>query len=68
MGKRMVYAEDVLELIDRGKAYMTDVGRIHAKNAVNEAPTRTICNLCKYFPPSSLDGKPCTMCVAEEAE
>lgn len=24
------------------------------------------CDLCKYNPPSSLDGKPCTMCPAEK--
>jgi ribosomal protein L37AE/L43A len=39
MAKRLIYAEDVLEILDRDKAYMSDVGRIHAKNAVNEAPT-----------------------------
>ena len=39
MAKRLVYAEDVLELIDRDRAYMTDVGRIHARAAVNAAPT-----------------------------
>lgn len=39
MSKRLIYAEDVLQILDRDKAYMSDVGRIHAKNAVNEAPT-----------------------------
>jgi hypothetical protein len=39
MAKRLIYAEDVLQILDRDKAYMSDVGRIHAKNAVNEAPT-----------------------------
>ena len=39
MSKRLIYAEDVLEILDRDKAYMSDVGRIHARNAVNEAPT-----------------------------
>ena len=24
----------------------------------------TVCNLCRYNPPSSSDGKPCTMCPA----
>lgn len=36
---RLVYAEDVLKNIDRDRAYMTDVGRIHARAAVNDAPT-----------------------------
>jgi hypothetical protein len=39
MGKRLIYAEDALDLIDQNRAFMSDVGRIHAKNAVNEAPT-----------------------------
>ena len=30
-----------------------------AKNA------KTVCDICRYNPPSSLDGKPCTFCVAE---
>lgn len=25
----------------------------------------TVCDLCRYNPPSSADGKPCTMCPAE---
>lgn len=37
--ERLVYAEDVLERIERERAYMTDVGRIHARSAVNTAPT-----------------------------
>lgn len=36
--KRLVYAEDVLANIDRDRAYMSDVGWIHAKNAVSDAP------------------------------
>ena len=39
MAKRLVYAEDVLDQLDRNRAYMTDIGYIHAKAAVNEAPT-----------------------------
>ena len=26
------------------------------------------CDLCRYNPPSSADGKPCSMCVAEGRE
>ena len=39
MSKRLVYAEDALAQIEREKAYLTDVGYIHAKSAVNSAPT-----------------------------
>ena len=37
--KRMVYAEDVLARLKRDKAYMSEVGYIHARSAVNSAPT-----------------------------
>ena len=39
MSKRIIYAEDALANIDRNQAYLTDVGRIHARAAVNDAPT-----------------------------
>lgn len=39
MAKRLIYAEDALENIDRDRGFMSDVGRIHARNAVKEAPT-----------------------------
>lgn len=39
MSKRLVYAEDALANIEREKPYLTDVGYIHAKSAVNSAPT-----------------------------
>lgn len=49
MDKRPIYAEDVLEILDRDKAFMSDVGRIHARNAVNEAPTvKHPCQGCVY--------------------
>ena len=40
--KRIVYAEDVLARLKRDKAYMSDVGYIHAKSAVNSAPTAEV--------------------------
>ena len=53
MSKRLVYAEDALANIEREKAYLTDVGYIHAKSAVNSAPTVDAvevvrCKDCKY--------------------
>ena len=30
----------------------------------NDSP----CDLCRYNPPSSVDGKPCTMCPAESED
>ena len=37
--RRIVYADDVLARIERDRAYMTDVGRIHARSAVHTSPT-----------------------------
>ena len=34
---KCVFVEDVLDLLERNRAYMTDVGYIHAKSAVLEA-------------------------------
>ena len=36
--KHLVYVEDVLEIMNDNRAYMSDVGIIHARNAVKEAP------------------------------
>lgn len=41
--------------------------------SINETPTisqsnepLTPCDVCRFYPPSSCDGKPCTMCPAEQ--
>lgn len=39
MTKRVIYAEDALNNIARDKDYMSDVAYIHARAAVNAAPT-----------------------------
>ena len=31
----------------------------------NRSKNMTPCDVCRYNPPSSMDGKPCTMCPAE---
>jgi Lar family restriction alleviation protein len=36
-----------------------------AIEAWNRRVEKTPCDLCKFNPPSSMDGKPCTMCVAD---
>jgi Lar family restriction alleviation protein len=36
-----------------------------AIEAWNRRAVDTPCDLCRFNPPSSGDGKPCTMCVAE---
>ena len=41
---------------------------LHMKNAIkawNRRAEKSPCDCCRYYPPSSMDGKPCTMCVAE---
>ena len=34
----------------------------------NGIPHPCPCDLCRHNPPSSADGKPCSMCVAEGSE
>ncbi len=40
--------------------------RFEPRALPKNAATQTMgpCGLCRYFPPSSLDGKPCTACPA----
>ena len=33
---------------------------------LTDKKTKTPCDLCRYAPPSSSDGKPCRMCPAED--
>lgn len=38
---------------------------------LEQEPSRkglTVCDMCRYNPPSSTDGKPCTMCPAVTAD
>lgn len=58
--KTYVCVEEVLGIIDRNKAYMSDVGYIHAKNAVREATVIDAvevvrCKDCKYREKSPWD-------------
>lgn len=36
-----------------------------AIEAWNRRAANVPCDLCRFAPPSSMDGKPCTMCVAD---
>lgn len=52
-----------------------DIGLVDAIDAViavddlpSAQPDLMPCDLCRYNPPSSMDGKPCTMCPAERRE
>lgn len=40
----------------------------HPKIKTLEQEPKSPCDLCRYNPPSSADGKPCTMCPAEGSE
>ena len=40
-------------------------GKTEAIEAWNDRAANTPCDLCRFNPPSSGDGKPCTMCVAD---
>ena len=54
------------DLISRQVAI--DALPIHFKQLIEDLPTtllaQTPCDLCAYDPPSSGDGKPCSMCPA----
>ena len=45
----------------RRQVLVTSDGKIYPLDA---QPQWTPCDWCKYNPPSSMDGKPCTICPA----
>ncbi len=46
-------------------SYEQQDGKAEAIEAWNKRMPKTPCDLCRFAPPSSGDGKPCSMCVAE---
>lgn len=55
----------------RGKSKACEFDRVYTKmdfcGWLDDAPTVDVapCDVCRYSPPSSGDGKPCTICPAE---
>lgn len=51
-----------------GAAAMYDmaIAALRAQQEAEKNEPKTICDLCAYSPPSSLDGKPCCMFPAVE--
>lgn len=54
---------------DLRQSVFITVGETFAKRLIkyikNGTPLESPCDLCRYNPPSSTDGKPCSMCPAE---
>ena len=49
-------------------SYEQQDGKQEAIEAWNNRAVKTPCDICRFSPPSSMDGKPCTMCVADGRE
>lgn len=66
--KKLIYADDLLQAI-RDDPSINGANFAKIKRHIEAAPAvdvpKTPCDLCRYNPPSSLDGKPCTLCVAD---
>jgi Lar family restriction alleviation protein len=56
---RRCSARGAFTLLSKGKS------ETEAIEAWDRRTANTPCDLCRFNPPSSGDGKPCTMCVAE---
>lgn len=56
-----------IENFEKLQAYRT-LGTIEELSALVKVRDDGPCGLCRYNPPSSFDGKPCTMCPAEAAQ
>lgn len=80
---RILDPETSIETFHEYANYRRSVGNYKWLEAVNEASNmgaaalreldaqeraKTPCDLCRYNPPSSRDGEPCTMCPASPAE
>lgn len=68
MSKKAIYAEDLLcSIRDDPSINGAHFARIrrHIEAATAVDVPKTPCDLCRHNPPSSLDGKPCTICAAE---
>ena len=50
------------------KEYEKLMRKIDIVQGVTEGLNSDPCIACKWYPPSSFDGKPCTMCPAEGKE
>ena len=66
--KKLIYADDLLHVLcDDININGSNLARV--RRHIDAAPAvempKTPCDLCRFNPPSSCDGKPCTMCVAE---
>lgn len=46
-------------------AYVEALSALRAQQEAEKNEPLTPCDVCRYSPPSSFDGKPCTMCPAE---
>lgn len=61
-------SESVAFSVRKGETSQEVRGANKVISRIEVAPTierpQTPCDLCKYDPPSSFDGKPCTMCPA----
>lgn len=53
--KRQITEEEYRKLMD-------------IKNMAKQFSSKSPCDLCRYNPPSSTDGKPCIMCPAERGD
>ena len=69
---RYIDADTLLKYIDeQARIYcITTSNKLDFMEFVNKSPTVHLspCDVCAYNPPSSGDGKPCSMCPASRKE
>ena len=64
----LIGRHEVLKLLDAvpSEEFATKAMLIGGVKALPSAqPELSPCDVCRYYPPSSMDGKPCTICPAE---
>jgi hypothetical protein len=59
--------EELKKALENHDTFMKYAYSYGKADALSQEPISP-CDVCKYNPPSSMDGKPCTMCPAEGRE
>lgn len=63
--KDTIYRQDAIDCFWDAKRYFRDA--LDVVKDIRRLPSAPLspCDVCIYNPPSSMDGKPCSMCPAE---
>ena len=65
---RILFGAQIGELCNQGRWNDAEGMEGIRDRLIQALESQSPCDLCKYNPPSSMDGKPCSVCPAEGRE